>query len=96
MGFPQVLPNRVSSFFGDELILGSYLTRLLPFFLIFFIFNYKNKKILELIFLFSLLFTVILSGERTATFLLFLSFFYFFFFFLKNSEKLFIYPLYFS
>lgn len=87
MGFPQILPNRVSSFFGDELILGSYLTRLLPFFLIFFIFNYENKKILELIFLLSLLFTVILSGERTALFLLFLSFFIFFIF-LKKFRKI--------
>lgn len=87
MGFPQILPNRVSSFFGDELILGSYLTRLLPFFLIFFIFNYENKKILELIFLLSLLFTVILSGERTALFLLSLSFFIFFIF-LKKFRKI--------
>ena len=48
--------NRISSFFGDELILGSYLVRLLPFFLLFFVINFKNKGFYELGFLFSLFF----------------------------------------
>ena len=87
IGLPQIQSNRISSFFGDELILGSYLVRLLPFLLIFFIFNFKNKKILELIFILSLLFIVILSGERTALFLLFLSLFIFFIF-LKKFRKI--------
>ena len=31
VGF-EILDNRISSFFGDELIMGSYLSRLFPFF----------------------------------------------------------------
>ena len=73
--------NRISSFFGDELILGSYLVRLLPFFLLFFVINFKNKGFYELGFLFLLFFMVLLSGERTALFLLFLSFFNNFYFY---------------
>lgn len=78
--------NRISSFFGDELILGSYLVRLLPFFLLFFVINFKNKGFYELGFLFSLFFMVLLSGERTALFLLFLSFFIIFIF-IKEYRK---------
>ena len=87
IGLPQIHSGRVSSFFGDELILGSYLVRLLPFFLIFFIFNFKDKKVLRLIFLLSLLFIVVLSGERTALFLLLLSL-SIFFIFLKKFRKI--------
>ena len=90
IGLPQIHPGRVSSFFGDELILGSYLVRLLPFFLIFFIFNFKNKKILRLVFLLSLLFIVLLSGERTAIFLLLLSLFIFFIFLKKFRKTIYI------
>ncbi len=79
-------PNRISSFFGDELILGSYLVRLLPFFLLFFVINFKNKGFYELGFLFLLFFMVLLSGERTALFLLFLSFLIIFIF-IKEYRK---------
>ncbi len=72
------LSNRISSFFGDELILGSYLVRLLPFYLIFFIFNFKKNLKLKLLFFLPFLIIIIMSGERTAIFLLFLSFFIFF------------------
>ena len=30
----EILKNRISSFFGEELILGSFITRILPFFLL--------------------------------------------------------------
>ena len=62
---------RVSSFFGEELILGSYLSRLFPllFGLTIFLYSKKKKKIYysSLIFILSegLIF---LSGERTAFF----------------------------
>ena len=64
---------RVSSFFGDELILGSYLTRLYPLFFAIFIVR-SNKNPLEIIFV-SILFVLIdvlifFSGER-ASFVLF-------------------------
>jgi O-antigen ligase len=67
--------NRVSSFFGNELIMGSYLSRLFP--LLFALFLIKKKKKYE-IYLISLLFILVdilifMSGERTAFFFLNLS-----------------------
>tara|TARA_Y100000294_G_C8428688_1_gene285865 strand:- start:170 stop:727 length:558 start_codon:yes stop_codon:yes gene_type:complete len=44
LGF-KIINNRVSSFFGDELILGSYLTRLFP--LLFALFLIKKKRNLK-------------------------------------------------
>ena len=75
LGLPY-LENRISSFFGDELIMGSYLSRLFP--LLFALFIVKEKKKLELYFmiLFFLLLSglVLISGERAAFFLYVLSF----------------------
>ena len=69
--------NRVSSFFGDELILGSYLSRLFPtFFGIYVLFHNKmNKKYSYLLILiFALIEALIfLSGERSSLFYLNLS-----------------------
>jgi len=68
--------SRTSSFFGDELILGSYLSRLWPIFFALSIFEIpKNKK---LYFLFVLIFVlsevlIFLSGDRTAFFYINLS-----------------------
>jgi O-antigen ligase len=64
---------RVSSFFGSELILGSYLARLFPLFFAIFLVR-SNKSLWEIIF-FSILFFLIyvlifFSGER-ASFVLF-------------------------
>lgn len=66
---------RLSSFFGDELILGSYLSRLFP--LLFALFLVKNKKNYEIYFI-GLLFIltdilIFMSGERTSFFFLNLS-----------------------
>ena len=68
--------DRTSSFFGDELILGSYLSRLWPIFfgLSMFIFKKKNK----LFFLFLSIFIlsevlIFLSGDRSAFFYINLS-----------------------
>jgi len=41
--------NRVSSFFGDELIMGSYLSRLFP--LLFALFLVKKKQKFEIYFI---------------------------------------------
>jgi O-antigen ligase len=76
-GIPIIVENRMSSFFGDELVLGSYITRLAPFFLIF-IFVFKENFFFRLFCLTSLVYVVILSGERTALFLLFLNIFFVF------------------
>ena len=67
--------TRISSFFGDELIMGSYLSRLFP--LLFALFLVKNKKKFEVYFI-GLLFIsvdilIYMSGERSAFFFLNLS-----------------------
>jgi len=66
---------RVSSFFGDELIMGSYLSRLFP--LLFALFLIKQKQRFEIYFI-GLLFILIdvliyMSGERTSFYFLNLS-----------------------
>ncbi len=69
-------PIRVSSFFGDELILGSYLSRLWPIFFTLTIFFFKDSnnkiKIFVLIFILAEVLTFI-SGDRTAFFYINLS-----------------------
>ena len=63
--------NRISSFFGDELILGSYLSRLWPIFfgLSLFIINKNNKLFFLLIIIFILSEALIfISGDRSAFF----------------------------
>ncbi len=71
----KILYNRVSSFFGDELIMGSYLSRLFP--LLFALFLIKKKQKYEIYFI-GLLFVLVdvlifMSGERAAFFFLNLS-----------------------
>ena len=81
--------DRISSFFGDELIMGSYLSRLLP--LLFALFVVKEKKKLELYFmiLFFLLLNslILITGERAPFFLYCLSFI-FIIIFMKSYVKL--------
>ena len=66
---------RVSSFFGDELIMGSYLSRLFP--LLFALFLIKKKQKYEIYFIGALFILVdvliFMSGERAAFFFLNLS-----------------------
>ena len=73
LNMPIIYSNRLSSLFGDELILGSYLTRLFPLILALHFFIYKkkiNRKyiIFKILFLFSILSTIYLSGERSRFF----------------------------
>ena len=62
---------RVSSLFGDELILGSFIARMLPVLIgLMYIFNFSNdKKFIFCILILASLFLVLISGERTAFFL---------------------------
>ena len=71
-GFVSPEPLRVSSFFNDELILGSYIARLSPLFLGFIYIFFNNKKFGHLIFtIFSILsFSIcLISGERISVLL---------------------------
>ena len=75
VGIPYT-ENRVSSFFGDEKILGSYLSRLFPLLIGLLIVNNFNKKITFYLILFIFISSdvlVFLSGERSAFFYLVLS-----------------------
>ena len=68
--------NRVGGFFDDELILGSYLTRLMPMLFAFMFLFYNNKPKIFIFFLFFIIavdITIYISGERTAFSLLFFS-----------------------
>jgi O-antigen ligase len=74
----NVISGRISSFFGDELILGGFLQRTLPFFLIYIILNdrffYKKLNIIYCLIISLICVTIYLSGERTSFFLLILFF----------------------
>jgi O-antigen ligase len=79
---------RLSSFFGDELILGSYLSRLFP--LLFALFLIKEKNQAELYFM-SILFILLsgliyISGERASFFLFILSYIFIIFFLEKFAK----------
>ena len=76
LGFKTHTQYRISSFFNDELILGSYLSRLWPIFFGLSIFIFKQKD--KLFFLFILVFIfsealIFLSGDRTSFFYINLS-----------------------
>ena len=76
LGFKLPPGPRASSFFGDELILGSYLSRLMPIFFGLSIFLFKKEK--NKLFILSIIFVLVetlvfISGERTAFFYINLS-----------------------
>lgn len=86
--------HRVSSFFGQEPILGSYIVKLLPFLLIFkYIISkdYKKTNYLITIAIFFSPIIVFLSGERTSAILFFLMICYYLIFFFKAKNLRFIY-----
>jgi hypothetical protein len=97
LGFEQITAGRVSGFFKDELILGSYISRLAPIFIgSYFYCKYlklikKNYDDLFLIVSIFLLFAVILSGERVSTVYIFITvFFSLFFFSIEKKYKILI------
>ncbi len=93
----EVFRSRVSSFFGEELILGGFILRIIPFFILYLVLNNKiggdkvNFKYVILISLSCLI--VYLSGERTAFFLLIL-FFFTLYFINKFLRKFIIYTIF--
>lgn len=90
LGFPYEM-GRASSFFGQEKILGSYLSRLLPFALIFFIIIDRNKPNIKLIsFLSIVICAIIFSGDRVSfLYTIFSLFILFFIYKAKFINKLF-------
>tara|TARA_Y100000768_G_scaffold63599_1_gene43701 strand:- start:1713 stop:2981 length:1269 start_codon:yes stop_codon:yes gene_type:complete len=75
LGFKLRNTQRVSSFFGDQMILGSYLSRLWPIFFGLSLFIVKEKKLVYFLILIFILSEVLIfiSGERVAFFYLNLS-----------------------
>lgn len=89
-GFPSK-PDRLSSLFGDEYVLGSYSIRIMPLILVSLIlsnYNESNKKILFPTILFIGFLIILMSGERTALGLYII--FLFLLFFEKSLRKFFI------
>ena len=80
--------TRVSSFFFDELILGSYLARLFPILVFLFIFlNIKINKYIILFFLIHLYFVTFITGERLSFFILNIYYFLFTIYLIKSKVK---------
>ncbi len=79
----NVISNRISSFFGEELILGGFLLRTLPFFLICIILNdkffFKKLNIVYCLIISLTCVIIYLTGERSSFFLLILFFVIIFF-----------------
>ncbi len=75
LGYPKYRPDRISGFFNDDLVIGSYLLRILPIF-IGLTFYLKNR--LKYFFYINQILTIVtcllifLSGERASFFLLIL------------------------
>lgn len=91
LGFEKIRVDRLSGFFNDQLIIGSFLVRLFPLMIsIFFyylnIFSYREKILYILIFI-TIFILIILSGERAAL-LIGISFLIFFFILIKLNKKL--------
>lgn len=84
--------GRISSFFNDRWVIGSYLVRILPILVGIFLINYKlfKKNIRYLIYLVFILsaIVIVLSGERKAFLLLILYTFILYIYFFKCSKRL--------
>ncbi len=67
LGYVSNSRNRISGFFNDEFILGSYLARLTPILISLYFFIDKKKNKITLILISTLSFwTILISGERTS------------------------------
>lgn len=76
--------DRISSFFGEELIMGSYVARLLPFVIgLSYLAKLKKKILFNSIIIIISFALIILSGERTSFFYLI---FFLLFYFLINKK----------
>lgn len=99
LGFEYFDENnfRITSFFGDDEVLGSYTARFFPLVLFLILFNddfkYSTKSIVLISLITLISFTIVLiSGERTAIGLFILAFF-FIFFSSQKFRRIFLIPL---
>ena len=86
--------DRVSSVFGEELILGGVILRLSLVSFPLFIFFYKNNKFFVFLFLLKIILLfliVIISGERSAFFLMIMQSFLYLLFIKKLRKKFFLF-----
>jgi O-antigen ligase len=96
LGWQIYEDGRTSSFFGKELILGSYFSRLLPFFLGLYFINIKFLKknrilnYISLIIILAAVFCIFISAERASVLFFFISFFSLFFLLFKNRLIIFL------
>ena len=68
LGFEKIKSHRISGFFGDELILGSFISKYIFLFYIYFACYRQNNKLLFVLLLLPLIFLTYVSGERVAFF----------------------------
>lgn len=89
----ETIENRSSSFFGEELIAGSYISKICFPLIIFFYFFLDTKKRNYLILLIILLINVVIffTGERAALFSFYVMIFFSIFFLTDLRKSLFIY-----
>ena len=68
IGYKLIRQDRLSSFFGNELILGSYLSKMMPilFFFLYEHLEFKKIKYLNFLLIISSLLLIFLTGERAA------------------------------
>ena len=94
IGLKNFETHRITSFFGDEQILGSYVLRLFPFLFILKYMSEENSKIMNYLNLLAILAVpviIFLSGERVAMVLFFLTICYYLIFFARSKKFKFIY-----
>lgn len=91
----KLINQRVSSFFGSELIMGSFLSRIYPIFIGLYFYLNNEKKLFTIsnfIFYFiivSVFYLILISGERTSFFYFTLSFLFLLIIDFSNIKKFF-------
>ena len=91
IGFPK--DGRISSFFGDEKILGSFIVKIIPVYISLYFFGKKNIKLDYHIFFISIcsIILILLSGERSALGLFIIYIMLLLFTTIQNKKKLITY-----
>ncbi len=97
LNFKSTYPGRISSLFGDELILGSYISKLYPLFFYLHIkkFGFQGKLFNLLLISCITYFTILISGERIAFLSINLFYFFLTIYYLRHffSKKIFLFLL---